>query len=122
MQFDYRSLLLVSTHAATEPTWNDLIEVKYWKNFGQRSIATAIALHTRNQCESFANLLLNDYLYVDATQRRNPETEVFISEILKKWYSRVDNAVPCTWTDLIRCMKGAGLDKKVIQTIANNVC
>ena len=122
MQFDYKSLLLVSTHAATKPTWNDLIEVKYWKNFGQRSIAAAIALHTRNQCESFANLLLNDLLYVTATGRKNPENEDFINKILNKWYSSVDIAVPCTWTDLILCMRRADLDKNVIQAITDNVC
>ena len=121
MQFDYRSLLLVST-PATKPTWNELIEVKRWKGFGQRSIAAAIALHTPVQCESFANLLLNDDLYVNATRRRNPETEAFVSEVLRKWYSSVDIAAPCTWRDLIRCMEGAGLNKKMIQTITDNVC
>ena len=122
IQFDYRSPLLVST-PATKPTWNELFEVNYWENFRQRSIATAIALHTPDQCISFANLLLNDYFYVKATRRRNPETEAFVSEVLHKWYSSVGGpASPCTWRDLIWCMKEAGLDKKMIQTITENVC
>ena len=121
IQFDYRSPLLVST-PATKPTWNELIEVKHWKNFRQRSIAAAIALHTPDQCASFANLLLNDHLYVNATRRRNPETEAFVGVVLDKWYSSVGGpASPCTWRDLIRCMEGAGLDKEMIQAITDNV-
>ena len=102
--------------------WNELIEVKYWREFGQQSIADSLALHSDPECDKFANLLLNNRLFVKAARRKNQNNDKFVLEVLEKWYSTVCGpAVPCTWKDLIDCMKRAGLDAEMIETIENNV-
>ena len=114
-------LLFVFTSA--KPALNDLIEVQQWEGFGNRSVANSIALHSSAECDGFANLLLNDHLFVKAARRKNPENEDFVKVVLDRWYRSVDgSAVPCRWNDLIECMKCAGLDGLMIKTIEDNFC
>ena len=111
----------VCIHSSTaEPAWNELIEIKPWVGFGQRSIADVIALHSPVDCDNFAALLLNDHLYVEATRRNNPKNDPFVIEVLRKWYSSDGLAVPCTWESLIECMKRAGLNPRMIKNIEEN--
>lgn len=46
---------------------------------------------------------------------------MFVLKVLQKWTSTVGGlAVPCTWENLIKCMKMAGLDPQMIQIIEEN--
>ena len=93
-----------------------------WAGFHNQSIADCISLQNYAKCDKFANLLLNDALYVTATRRGNPDNYSFINAVLSRWYnSRDDTAVPCTWADLIRCMKQAEMNPQMIEIIERNV-
>ena len=96
--------------------------MKYWDGFGQQSIADSLALHSDPECDKFANLLLNNRMFVKATRRKNPNNENFVLVVLEKWYSTVTGpSVPCTCEHLIDCMRRAGLDAEMIETIEKNV-
>ena len=113
--------LRVST-PATQPVWNQLIAVRSWKGFGQRSIIDFIALHSPAQCNDFAHLLLDDRMFVLATRREKPGNDEFIRAVLQKWFASVGgDALPCTWSDLIQCMKSSGLDSVTIKIIEDNI-
>ena len=120
MQFE--QLLLLTPTPAVEPTWNDLIVIQPWDGFGNQSIASAIAFHTRVECDRFADLLLKNHLLVESTRRACPANDLFIQKVLDMWYKRSGSAIPCTWKDLIGCMKGAGLDSHIIEIIRQHTC
>ena len=115
-------LYSIESTPLSKPAWDELIEVKQWRGFGQRSIADSIALHSPIECDNFATLLLKDRLSVKWTRRKYPLNEIFVVAVLEKWYSSVGGpALPCTWKDLTECMKNAGLDGKMIKTIEDNI-
>ena len=99
-----------------------MIIKRQWDGFGNHSISSFIALHPPTTCDNFANLLLGDNLFVESIRRENQtDNERFVQFVLSKWHSKSDTAVPCTWGDLIRCMKDADLDQRKIQIIEHEV-
>ena len=99
-----------------------MIIIRQWDGFGNQSISGFIALHPSTTCDNFANLLLGDNLFVESIRRENPtNNKQFVQTILSKWHSRSGTPVPCTWEDLILCMKGADLDRRKIQIIEREV-
>ena len=109
--------------SAAEPVWSDLISMKSWNGFGGKSIAGFIALHDLPICDNFASLLLNaNHLVVSAIRKESQGNQLqFINTVLSKWHSREGTSVPCTWKNLIQCMKAAGLDQHMIQIIEQNI-
>ena len=101
------------------PTWNDLIRNQPWLN--NQSISRFIALHPAFACDNFANLLLYNPVVVNSLRAINHENNAFVQAVLTQWYSRTGYSVPCTWRDLIQCMKDAGLDPRTVQIIEDNV-
>ena len=104
------------------PTLNELRELKNWKGFGNRSIAQSIAFHPSTDCDTFAYFLLDDYLVVDGIRKDIKDDRAFVNEVLRLWHSGNGSAVPCTWMNLITCMKNAGLNRRMVETIVANVC
>ena len=99
-----------------------MIIKRQWDGFGNHSISGFIALHPSTTCDNFANLLLDDNLFVESIRRENQtDNKQFVQSVLSKWHSKSDTAVPCTWGDLIRCMKDADLDQHKIQIIEHEV-
>ena len=115
-------LLLILTPAIAPVAWHDLIQRKQWNGFCNRNIAESIALHSPVQCDNFANLLLRDRLLVKDVRRKNPGNDSlsFVQAVLEKWICKSGSAVPCTWENLIECMKDAGLDGYMVQLISEN--
>ena len=111
--------------SVVKPSWRELIEVKQWEGFYNNSISHFIAFHDPVLCDNFADLLLNKEMFVRATRRNNagfPGNPGFVNAVLQDWHHSVEPPpVPCTWKDLIKCMKDAGLNPNLVKVIEDNV-
>ena len=107
---------------SAELTWEYLITKESWDDYGDNSIATLIAKHDDPICDRFACKLLKALLLdVNAIRREAQGNNQFIQTVLGKWHSGEGNAVPFTWRDLIQCMKGAGLETRLVHVIEGKV-
>ena len=104
---------------ATDITWSDLIMIKPW--LGNQSISGFISLQPDISCDNFANLLLKDSLVVQNLRDRKPTNKAFVNAVLNEWYSGTGTPVPFTWSDLIQCMRNAGLHPRTVKIIEENV-
>ena len=106
---------------AKRPDFTELIMTRNW--LGSKSISRFIAQHECAICDVFANLLLNDSLAVQSIRSSNADNDAFVNAILRKWVASVEPPpIPCTWGNLVDCMKKAGLDGVYVQTIGKNMC
>ena len=115
----YNYVHVLGSNQSAGLTWNDLIRVQPWLN--NQSISGFIALNPAHICDNFANLLLDNTTVVDNLRANNQENNAFVQAVLRQWYNRTGSPVPCTWRDLIQCMKNAGLTPHTVQIIEQNI-
>ena len=81
-------------------------------------IMNDISSHPLHKCSQFAEVLLKNHLLVQKLGRDNKSEEAFIKAVLDEWLSSVEGpAVPCTWLNLIECMKKVDMNGVFIQDI-----
>ena len=83
-----------------------------------------ITSHDFRKCSRLANLLLRKHKAVEQIRQEiGEEKEEFVCEVLDQWIANEQGtAAPCTWVDLVKCMKMAHLDKNKVLEIEACVC
>lgn len=85
---------------------------------GTLSVKELISLHPKMMCIDFANVLLNEPLYVNKFNRECGTVDEFVHAVLNRWIASVEPPpVSCTWQDLIDCMTKANMDGNEIKKI-----
>ena len=87
-------------------------------------IVEFIASHDFRKCSRLANLLLRKRKTVEGIRQEiGEENKEFVCEVLDQWIANEQGtAAPCTWADLVECMKMACLDKDKVLEIEAYVC
>ena len=116
----YNSLLILVS-SGMRPTIPQLSAFK--KPEGEMlRIMEIICSHSMVTCVQFAHVLLNDRLLVEKMEKNKKSKDEFIHAVLSKWVSSPEGpSDTCTWPDLLKCMRKAGMDGDHINQIRDVV-
>ena len=94
----------------------------------QLRIIDWITTHKSIQCTDFAHKLLKYRPTIRKLRKDHTDDDEFIRAVLETWLGRDDDddnesedSVPCTWDNLIKCVKGAGLDGELVKLLRDNI-